>query len=408
MAKRKQEVCYHSHAFFNHEETMRQQIADRMQGISTFYVMELLQRAKELEREGRDIIHMEVGEPDFPTPQGVIDAGKALLQTGEVKYTAAAGLPELRACIADYYQEQYAVKLDSRRVFVTPGASGAFLLAFGISLNPGEQVMMSDPCYPCNDNFVRLFNGQTHFVNVDASSAYQLTAELIAQHWGPASKGVLVASPSNPTGTMLDNRALKNMIEQTQRLGGCFYSDEIYHGLVYDQPAVSALEFSDEVFVINSFSKYFGMTGWRIGWLIVPEDFTEAAEKLAQNIFISTPTHSQYAALASFSPENKAELERRRQEFKNRRDFLYENLLRLGFEIACKPEGAFYIYADCNAFSDNSYEFAKQLLEKEGVAVTPGRDFGQHLANQHIRFAYTASIDRMAAALERLERFLCR
>lgn len=394
--------------WLNIKPDMKQQVADRMQGISAFYVMELLQRAKELEREGRDIIHMEIGEPDFPTPKNVIDAGKSLLQTGEVKYTAAAGLPELRSCIAGYYHEQYGVKIDPRRVFVTPGASGAFLLAFGISLNPGEQVMMSDPCYPCNDNFVRLFNGQTHFVNVDASTTYQLNAELIATHWHQASKGVLVASPSNPTGTLLGGDDFKRAIGQVHALGGCFYSDEIYHGLVYDRRAVSALEFSDDAFVINSFSKYFGMTGWRIGWLVVPEDFVEAAEKLAQNIFISTPTHSQYAAVASFTPENMAELERRRLEFKARRDFLYENLLQLGFNIACKPEGAFYIYADCSAFTDNSFEFARELLEQEGVAVTPGRDFGQYLADQHIRFAYTASIDRMAAALKRLERFLCR
>lgn len=386
---------------------MKQQVADRMQGISAFYVMELLQRAKELEREGRDIIHMEIGEPDFPTPQGVIDAGRALLKTGDVKYTAAAGLPELRACIAEHYRQQYGVKFDQKRVFITPGASGAFLLAFGISLNPGEQVMMSDPCYPCNDNFVRLFNGQTQFVNVDASTGYQLTAELIAQNWHEASKGVLIASPSNPTGTLLGRGDLERAIAQVHDLGGCFYSDEIYHGLVYDQSAVSALAFSDDAFVINSFSKFFGMTGWRVGWLVVPDEFVEAAEKLAQNIFISTPTHSQYAALASFSPENQAELERRRIEFKARRDFLYESLLKLGFKIACKPEGAFYIYADCSAFTDDSFKFARDLLEQEGVAVTPGRDFGVYLADKHIRFAYTASIDRMAAALKRLERFLC-
>ncbi|OAI16385.1 aminotransferase [Methylomonas lenta] len=387
---------------------MKQQVADRMQGISAFYVMELLQRAKQLEREGRDIIHMEIGEPDFQTPQAVIDAGRALLKTGEVKYTAAAGMPELRSSIADYYQQQYGVTVDPRRVFVTPGATGAFLLAFGISLNPGEQVMMSDPCYPCNDNFVRLFNGHTHFVNVDASTQYQLSADLIAKNWYLASKGVLIASPSNPTGTLINREDFHKAITQVHQLGGCFYSDEIYHGLIYDQPAVSALVFSDEAFVINSFSKFFGMTGWRVGWLVVPDAFVEAAEKLAQNIFISTPTHSQYAALASFTPENMAELERRRIEFKARRDFLYENLLRLGFKIACKPEGAFYIYADCSAFTDNSFEFARALLEQEGVAVTPGRDFGLYLADQHIRFAYTASIDRMSAALTRLERFLCR
>jgi aspartate/methionine/tyrosine aminotransferase len=387
---------------------MKQKVAERMQGISAFYVMELLQRAKQLEQQGRDIIHMEIGEPDFPTPQAVIDAGRKLLKSGEVKYTAAAGLPELRASIAEYYYRQYAVDLDPARVFITPGASGAFLLAFGISLNPGEQIMMSDPCYPCNDNFVRLFDGRTQFVNVDATTEYQLTAYLIAKHWQATTKGALIASPSNPTGTLIGDAELEKAIAQVQAHGGCFYSDEIYHGLVYDQAASTALKHTDDVFVINSFSKFFGMTGWRVGWLVVPDDFVQAAEKLAQNIFISTPTHSQYAALASFSPENLAELERRRVEFQRRRDFLYDNLLKLGFSVACKPQGAFYVYADVSRFTDDSFQFAKDLLEQEGVAVTPGRDFGAFHAEKHIRFAYTASIDRMAAALERLERFICR
>lgn len=386
---------------------MKQHVAARMRGISAFYVMELLRRAKELEQQGRDVIHMEIGEPDFETPAAVLAAGDAFMRGKEVKYTAAAGLPELRRSIADYYQSQYAVDLDPGRVFITPGASGAFLLAFGISLNPGEQILMADPCYPCNDNFVQLFDGKTQFVDVGPDTEYQLTAELILRNWQPGNKGVLIASPSNPTGTVIAKTALGEAIRQTQLLGGCFYSDEIYHGLVYGEPASSALQFSDDVFVINSFSKFFGMTGWRVGWLVVPEDFIEPVEKLAQNIFISTPTHSQYAALASFSSENMVELNRRRDEFARRRDFLYENLLRLGFKIACKPEGAFYIYADCSAFTDDSFEFARRLLEQEAVAVTPGKDFGRYRANQHIRFAYTASIDRMAAALQRLERFLC-
>lgn len=386
---------------------MKHQVAERMRGISSFYVMELLQRAKQLEQQGRDIIHMEIGEPDFESPPAILAAGSAFMQGREVKYTAAAGLPELRRSIADYYQSHYGVNLDPKRVFITPGASGAFLLAFGISLNPGEHILMADPCYPCNDNFVQLFDGKTQFVNVGADTAYQLNAALIRQHWLPASKGVLIASPSNPTGTIIANETLRDAIHQTHRLGGCFYSDEIYHGLVYGETVSTALAFSDDVFVINSFSKFFGMTGWRIGWLIVPEDFIDAVEKLAQNIFISTPTHSQYAALASFSAENMAELYRRRDEFEKRRDFLYTNLLRLGFKLSSKPQGAFYIYADCSMFTDDSFEFARQLLEQEGVAVTPGKDFGQYLANQHIRFAYTASIDRMTAALQRLERFIC-
>lgn len=387
---------------------MKHHVADRMRGISSFYVMELLQRAKELERQGRDIVHMEIGEPDFATPPLVLEAGNRFLSKGEVKYTAAAGLPELRSAVAEYYRTQYGVSLDPRRVFITPGASGAFLLAFAASLNPGERVLMADPCYPCNDNFVRLFDAGTHFVPVGADTAYQLNAELIRRHWRPGCKGALIASPSNPTGTLVCAADLQAAVAAVSALGGCFYSDEIYHGLVYGDPAASALQFSDQVFVINSFSKFFGMTGWRVGWLVVPEDFVDAVEKLAQNIFIATPTHSQYAALASFDPENMAELNRRRDEFAARRDFLYDSLLRLGFKIACKPQGAFYIYADCSAFCDDSFEFAKSLLETEGVAVTPGKDFGAHRANYHIRFAYTASIDRMAAALTRLERFICR
>ena len=387
---------------------MKPQIAHRMQGISSFYVMELLQRAKQLELQGRDIIHMEIGEPDFATPPAVLAAGKQCLDIGEVKYTAAAGLPELRAAVAAYYRQEYGVQLDARRVFITPGASGAFLLAFGISLNPGESVMMADPCYPCNDNFVRLFNGETQFIKVEPDTAYQLSADLIAQNWRETTQGVLLASPSNPTGTLIGNTELQKAINLVQNLGGCFYADEIYHGLVYGEQVHTALAYSDEVFVINSFSKFFGMTGWRVGWLVVPEAFIEVAEKLAQNIFIATSTHSQYAALASFSSENFVELHRRREEFKLRRDFLYENLLRLGFKIASKPEGAFYIYADCGAFSRDSLQFALDLLEVEGVAVTPGKDFGYNRPEQHIRFAYTASIDRMTIALTRLERFLCR
>lgn len=387
---------------------MKQHLAERMQEISPFYVMALLQRAKQLEQQGRDIIHMEIGEPDFSTPEAVLKAGKQFISTGDVKYTAATGLPALRSRIADFYHDQHGVTIDPQRVVITPGASGAFLLAFGVSLNPGEQVLMADPCYPCNANFVQLFGGKTQFINVDAASDYQLNAQLIAEHWQPSTKGVLIASPSNPTGTVIGNEALREAIAQVETLDGCFYADEIYHGLEYGDKSRTALAYSDEVFVINSFSKFFGMTGWRIGWLVVPDAFVEAAERLAQTIFISTSTHSQYAALASFTEDNMAELYRRRDEFAKRRDFLYENLLRLGFGVQCKPQGAFYIYADCSAFSNDSFEFAAQLLEQEGVAVTPGKDFGRHQANQHIRFAYTASIDRMAAALTRLEKFICR
>jgi aspartate/methionine/tyrosine aminotransferase len=385
---------------------MDKRLAKRTLNISSFHVMDLLRRAKQLEAQGRDVIHMEIGESDFDAPQTIVNAGVKQLLTGKIKYTAAAGLPELREKIAAFYLQRYGVTVATRRIFVTPGASGAFLLAFGVSLNPDDELLMTDPCYPCNSNFATLFDAKTKTIAVTADTNYQLTAEHIQQHWTASTKGVLIASPSNPTGTLISAEDLKQNIEAVHDLGGCFYSDEIYHGLVYDQQASSALEFSDDVFVINSFSKYFAMTGWRIGWLIVPESFIEATEKLAQNIFIATSTDAQYAALAAFDAETLAELERRRAEFALRRDFLYENLLRLGFEIPVKPEGAFYIYAHCGKITDDSYQFALDLLEAEGVAVTPGKDFGTHDAQHALRFAYTTSIERMAVAMQRLERFI--
>ena len=383
-------------------------IADRMAEISPFYVMSLLQRAKELEKEGRDIIHMEIGEPDFVTPKPIVEAGMKFIQQGDIKYTPASGLPLLREKIAQFYQKQYDVSIDKDRVFVTPGASGAFLLALGATLNPGEELLMTDPCYPCNSNFVSLFNGKTRFVSVTAETDYQLTAEIIKQSWQKNTKGVICASPSNPTGTIVKSSVLEQSIAAVNKLNGCFFSDEIYHGLVYDEKPATALQFSDDVFVINSFSKYFGMTGWRVGWLIVPEAFTEATNKLAQNIFIATPTHSQYAALAAFSCETEQELIKRRNEFLKRRDFLYQSLLDLGFEIGVKPQGAFYIYANCAKFSDDSFQFAKDFLESEGVAITPGKDFGTHEAHHYLRFAYTTSIERMKIAMQRLEHFIGR
>jgi aspartate/methionine/tyrosine aminotransferase len=385
---------------------MRKRLAERNSEISSFYVMELLRRAKQLEAQGKEVIHMEIGEPDFPTPPTIVAAGIKHIQTGEVKYTPAAGLPELRNRIAAFYRERYGVTIDQQRIFVTPGASGAFLLALGVSLNPNEELLMADPCYPCNSNFATLLGGRTKTIAVDASTRYQLTAKHINKHWTQTTKGALIASPSNPTGTLISPEELQQAIQAIDSLGGCFYSDEIYHGLVYDTNATTALAFSDDVFVINSFSKYFGMTGWRVGWLIVPNEFIQATEKLAQNIYIATSTHSQYAALAAFDENTLVELENRRTEFAARRNFLYDNLLSLGFEIPVKPEGAFYIYANCKKFTDDSYQFALDFLEAEAVAITPGKDFGSYEAHHMLRFAYTTSIAKMAIAMQRLNRFI--
>ena len=392
--------------FEANEHAMSLTVAKRISGITPFYVMELLRRAKQLEAAGRDIIHMEIGEPDFGTPRTVLDAAVAHTRTGDVKYTPAAGLPELRQKIAEFYLKRYGMDIPQRRIFVTPGATGAFLLALGASLNPGEEVLMADPCYPCNANFIQLYDGKTRTIPVDAGTHYQLTADLIERHWSANTKGALIASPSNPTGTMILRAELGSAVETVNRLCGCFYSDEIYHGLVYGEPAASALEFSDQPFVINSFSKYFGMTGWRIGWLIVPEIFIEATEKLSQNIFISTSSDAQHAALAAFDNSTIEELESRRREFEKRRDFVYGELVRLGFEIPIKPEGAFYIYARCANFTDDSLKFAMDLLESEGVAITPGKDFGSHEAHHALRFAYTTSLEKLAEGMHRLERFI--
>lgn len=385
---------------------MIEQIAERMREIKPFYVMELLQRAKILEEQGRDIVHMEIGEPDFATPAAVINAGTDSLRDGMLKYTPSAGLPELRAKIAAYYQRTYGVYVDEQRIFITPGASGAFLLALGVTVNPGDRVILADPGYPCNSNFVRLFGGKPQFVAVDAQTDFQLNARLIERHWSKTTQAVLITSPSNPTGTIITANDLHQSIELVARLGGCFFSDEIYHGLVYQRQAETALRFSNQVFVINSFSKFFGMTGWRIGWLVVPDAYCDAITKLAQNLFISTSSLAQHAALAAFDERNLDELESRRQEFARRGEFLYRQLQQIGFEIAVRPEGAFYIYADCSRFSDNSFDFARDLLEQAGVAVTPGMDFGQNKPERFVRFAYTTSLQRLEEGVDRIGRFV--
>ncbi|BBL74294.1 aminotransferase class I/II-fold pyridoxal phosphate-dependent enzyme [Methylomagnum ishizawai] len=382
------------------------QIARRMSDIRPFHVMEILARAQALEREGRDVVHMEIGEPDFPTPPWVVEAALAAIRDGEVKYTPAAGLPELREAIAAYYGRRYGVRVEPRRVFVTPGASGGFLLALGLWVEPGAGVALADPGYPCYANFVRLFEGVPHLVPVDAADRFHLSRERVARHWGGGMRGAVVASPANPTGTLIEPGVLRELIGFVQERGGFVVSDEIYHGLEYGAPSPTALEFSDEVFVVNSFSKYFGMTGWRVGWVVVPEGFVAAAERLAQNIFISTATPSQIAALAAFAEENIRELEGRRGLFRERRDFLWAGLRELGFGIPARPEGAFYIYADCGPFSRDSQDFARSLLAETGVALTPGLDFGKHRPEGFIRLCYTAPLARLAEGLARIGGFV--
>lgn len=381
-------------------------IPRRIQDIQPFHVMALLARAKELEAQGKDIVHMEIGEPDFPTPQPIIDAGIAAITTGNVHYTSAVGLPELREAIAAFYLSRYGVAVSSNRIVITPGASGALMLALGVIMREGDEIILADPGYPCNRNFVRFLSGKTHAIAVDASTGYQLTLQHLQQNWNNKTVAALVASPSNPTGTLISKTELSEMASFAKEKGGYLIVDEIYLGLVYDVEVSTALSLDSNVIVINSFSKYFNMTGWRVGWVVAPEELINDMDKLAQNIFLAAPTPAQYAAIAAFKPETISILESQKEEFKQRRDYLLPALKQLGFKIETQPQGAFYIYANCEKFSADSYRFAYDLLEKIGVAITPGKDFGDNRANTYVRFAYTTSIANLEKGIKRLSEYL--
>ena len=378
----------------------------RIDDIQPFHVMALLARAKELEAQGKDIVHMEIGEPDFPTPKPIVDAGIKAISEGDVHYTAAVGLLELRKAIAEYYQSRYGLVLSENRVVVTPGASGALMLALGVVMQEGEEVLLADPGYPCSRNFVRFLSGKTRSIPVDATTSFQLTLNHLKENWQSNTTAVIVASPSNPTGTLLAKSELMAMAKFVKEQGGYLIVDEIYHGLVYSDKYDTALSIDENIIVINSFSKYFNMTGWRLGWIVAPEKLICDIDKLAQNIFLAAPTPAQYAALAAFKPETITILESHKEEFKQRRDYLLPALKELGFKIETEPQGAFYIYANCEKFTSDSYQFAYDLLENIGVAITPGKDFGDNKENIHVRFAYTTSIEQLKKGVSRLKEFL--
>lgn len=385
-------------------------IARRMADIEPFHVMDLLARARALEAQGKDIVHMEIGEPDFVTPEPICEAAKRAIDAGHTHYTPAVGLPALREAISAFYESEYDVSVSPERILITPGASGALLLTMGVLVNPGDEVLMADPGYPCNRHFARLMEGKAVGVPVGADTEYQLNAQLLEESWNENTVAALLASPSNPTGTIVPNKNLQSMSAVAESHGGRLVVDEIYHGLVYDGDAPgilkTALSVSNELFVINSFSKYFCMTGWRLGWLVAPEAYVRELDKLAQNIYLAAPTIAQYAALAAFEPETRAILGERREAYRERRDFLLPALRELGFEIPVVPQGAFYLYANCSQFTDDSYAFAEDVLEQAGVAITPGRDFGANNPERHLRFAYTTSMEQLKEGVDRLAAFL--
>ena len=381
--------------------------AERNRHVQPFRVMVLMERARQLEREGRSIVHFEVGEPDFRTAEPIVSAGQQALADGRTGYTEALGIPELRLRIAEFYRDQWETEVDPARIVVTAGASGALVLACALLADPGDGWLMTDPGYPCNRTFLAMVNAQVQLAPVGPDSGYQMNAEIAVAHWRDNTRGLLLASPSNPTGAMLRAQDIEALRTLAGERGASVVLAEIYQGLTYGGGSVHrgtalTLPGTADLYVINSFSKYFGMTGWRLGWMVIPEEAVAPVARLAQNLFISPPSISQYAALAAFSTAALAEHERRRQTFEARRDLLASGLGRLGLQVALIPEGAFYLYVDIGACGMNSEDFCSRLLEDYGVAVTPGADFGAHRSDSHVRFAFTTGEDQIRRGLERI------
>ncbi len=385
-----------------------QHIAARMSNIAAFEVMEVQTRARELEAQGKDVIHLEIGEPDFRTPAPINQACIDALNTKPMFYTSALGIPPLREAIAKFYETKFGVTVATDRVVVTAGSSAALLLALGVTLNPGDEMLMADPCYPCNKHFIAALGGTSRLIAANASVRYQLDADAARVNWSNQTRGMIVASPSNPTGTVVSQVQWRALGDLALEKNATLIADEIYQGLTYDHEPQTVLTACGvdhpNLWLINSFSKYFQMTGWRLGWLIVPPGYTREIEKLAQNLFISASTPAQHAALAAFKPETIAILEDRRKELAARRNYLLDALPKLGFRIPTKPDGAFYIYADVSAMTNDSFTFARRVLDEAHIAITPGKDFGCAAPEKHVRIAYTQPILRLQEAVERLEK----
>ncbi len=370
--------------------------------VSPFRVMTVMKRAVELEQLGRKIVHMEVGEPDFSTAQPIIDAGKEALDKGLTQYTAAPGITPLRDCLVRYYKNRYGVEVDRERILITPGASGGLTLLANLLVNPGDGILLSDPAYPCVRNFIHLMAAEPQLIPVGLAENFQPNVDLLKKYCAANTRGVWLASPSNPTGTIIERDKLESICAWVKRNQLHVLVDEIYHGLHYVDDLPSALEIDQSCFIVNSFSKYFGMTGWRLGWIVIPEEYIEQANVLAQNLYISASSIAQYAALAAFTEEANLIFEERRASFRERRDYMMETLTELGFGLTNNIQGAFYIYADISKFSDDSEAFCHDMLENHGVAITPGTDFGDFEARKHVRIAFTTDMESLRLAADRL------
>jgi aspartate/methionine/tyrosine aminotransferase len=391
-------------------------IAERAQRIEPFYVMEVAKAASALAREvahtDRPVVFLNIGEPDFTAPPLVQQAAAQCIDQGQTQYTQALGTPELRQAISTWYSQRFGVQVPARRIVVTAGASAALHLACLALIERGDEILMPDPSYPCNRHFVSAAEGTAVMVPTTAAERFQLSSAKVEAAWGPHTRGVLLASPSNPTGTSIDPAELRRIHEVVSARGGVTLIDEIYLGLSHDAAyGQTALAISDDIISINSFSKYFNMTGWRLGWLVVPDALVEVIERLAQNLFICASTVSQQAALACFAPESLALYEQRRAEFKARRDHFIPALNALGLTVPVMPDGAFYAWADCSAACQklglkDSWDFAHAALHQAHVAITPGRDFGSFETARFVRFSTANAMDELNTAIERLKAWL--
>lgn len=383
-------------------------LAARVARIEPFHVMEVVKQADALERAGRSVIHLSIGEPDFTATEPVQRAAAAAIAQANTRYTAALGLHPLRERIAEWYSKHHGVDVEPAAIAVTAGASAALLLTCAALVERDTEVLLPDPSYPCNRHFIAAFDARARLLPTGAKQRFQLDAAQVEQHWSDATRGILIASPSNPTGTSIEPDELRRLIAAVEARGGFVISDEIYLGLSYDGVATTALGTSDRVVAINSFSKYFAMTGWRLGWVVMPQSIRSAFERLAQNLYICPSTVAQHAALACFEPESMAVYEERRAEFRRRRDFLVPALERLGFKVPVHPDGAFYIYADVSGLSADSDRFVVDVLQATGVCLVPGKDFGTHAPEQYVRISYATSLEQLEEAVERLRTYLGR
>ena len=390
-------------------------LARRLDHIEPFYVMECAKAAAMIAaspacdptRGGERMLFLNIGEPDFTAPPLVQEAAERAIRAGRTQYTDATGLPALREALSGWYAQRFGLDIPARRIVITAGASAALQLACLALFEAGDEVLMPDPSYPCNRHFVAAAEAVARLLPTTAAQRFQLDAGPVEQAWGPATRGVLLASPSNPTGTSIHPDELRRIDAVVKRGGGVTIVDEIYLGLSYDETfGQSALQLGEQIVSVNSFSKYFSMTGWRLGWMVVPDALVAPIERLAQNLFICASTIAQHAALACFAPESIAEYERRRTEFRARRDLVVPALNRLGLSVPVLPDGAFYAYADCSAHSADSWDFSFELMHRAHVALTPGRDFGRHDPKRWLRLSFASSRERLEEALHRLQRVL--